>query len=120
MDIQVDQNMLESPVEVSQLGYYVSLGGKLQDVLVISNKRGEAQSQVRVPLNPESPDKLVVVVKTVGGGQAIKVGSISFIPDIFFSLGQGRFTQWVTLFDHLDDDEYDGDFTETDEELPRV
>jgi hypothetical protein len=50
----------------------------------------------------------------------VKVGSISIVPDLFFSLGQSRHVQWITLFDHLDDDEYDGDLTESDEELPRV
>ena len=29
-------------------------------------------------------------------------------------------TQWITLFDDAEDDEYDGDFGEDDEELPMV
>jgi hypothetical protein len=27
---------------------------------------------------------------------------------------------WITLFDYIEDDEYDGDFTENDEEAPRI
>lgn len=30
------------------------------------------------------------------------------------------FTQWITLFDDVDDDEFDGDLGEDDEELPMV
>ncbi len=39
---------------------------------------------------------------------------------MFLSCGESRFKQWVTLFDSPDDDEYDGDFQEQDEEMPRV
>jgi hypothetical protein len=30
------------------------------------------------------------------------------------------YTQWITLFDHPDDDVYDGILLENDEEVPRV
>jgi desulfoferrodoxin (superoxide reductase-like protein) len=30
---------------------------------------------------------LVIVVKTVGSEQIVKVGSISILPDLFFTLG---------------------------------
>lgn len=36
------------------------------------------------------------------------------------SCGESKYKQWITLFDHIDDDEYDGDFCENDEEAPRV
>lgn len=32
----------------------------------------------------------------------------------------GKFVQWITLFDHPDDDLYDGDLGDDDEEVPRV
>ena len=35
------------------------------------------------------------------------------------NLGQNM-TQWITLFDDTEDDEYDGDFGEDDEELPMI
>lgn len=34
--------------------------------------------------------------------------------------GESKHRQWVTLFDHIDDDEYDGEMGENDEERPRV
>ena len=110
--------MLEYHIDISQLGFYVYLGPKIQDVLVISNEMGESSSQVKVSLNPESPDKLVIIVQTTD--KSCKVGSVSIPQDLFFFSGQSRHLQWITLFDHLEDDEYDGDFTEEDEEMPRI
>jgi hypothetical protein len=34
--------------------------------------------------------------------------------------GESNNRQWITLFDHLDDDEYDGEMGENDDEQPRV
>jgi hypothetical protein len=39
----------------------------------------------------------------------------------YFRNAQGEsFTQWITLFDDVDDDEFDGDLGEDDEELPMI
>ena len=69
-------------------------------------------------LNPESQDKLVIIVQTTD--KSLKIGSISIPQDLFFACGPSRHLQWLTLFDHLEDDEYDGDLTEEDEEMPRI
>ena len=61
-------------------------------------------------------------MKSLGRNEE-KVGSISIPQEVFFTAGkdeQGKYRQWITLFDHLDDDEYDGDMGENDEEQPRV
>ena len=123
--MELDQEILEHEVHKKDLGFYVSLGTKLQDVLVLSNVRTadpglQAQSQVRFTLTPETRDKVTIVVKTVkdSGRDSIKLGSISISQELFVSSGDSKHVQWITLFDHLDDDEYDGDFTECDEELP--
>lgn len=34
--------------------------------------------------------------------------------------GESKHKQWITLFDHVDDDEYDGEMGENDDEQPRV
>ena len=53
-------------------------------------------------------------------------GSISFFLENYFSslaqdLELGRvYRNWVTLFDHPDDDVYDGVIGEDDDEVPRV
>lgn len=48
------------------------------------------------------------------------MGSVSIPQEIFIEGGEGKFKQWVTLFDNLDDDEYDGEMGENDDEAPRV
>jgi hypothetical protein len=67
-----------------ELGFYVSIGQSLQDVLVLSNMRSgdpstQPQSQVRLPLRPESQDRIVIVVKTIKKGDTrdeFKIGSV--------------------------------------------
>lgn len=55
---------------------------------------------------------------------APQVGTISLNVDYFRNLPPAQygenFTQWITLFDDQDDDEYDGDLGEDDEELPML
>ncbi len=49
------------------------------------------------------------------------LGSISFPSYLFLQspLKQAK-KYWITLFDYIEDDVYDGDLTENDEETPRV
>jgi hypothetical protein len=58
-------------------------------------------------------------VKSLGRDE-FKVGSISIPQGIFLTAGESKHRQWITLFDHLDDDEYDGEMGENDDETPRV
>ena len=62
---------------------------------------------------------MVCVVKSLGRDE-IKIGSISIPQEIFFLAGESKNKQWITLFDHIDDDEYDGEMGENDDEPPRV
>jgi hypothetical protein len=39
---------------------------------------------------------------------------------IFFEAGESTHTQWITLFESLDDDEYDGSMGDQDDEQPRI
>lgn len=58
------------------------------------------------------------------GGEFAQVGTIS-IPSEYFknvpepSYGQ-VFSQWLTLFDEVDDDEFDGELGEDDDEEPKI
>jgi len=98
------------------LAFYISFGGKLLDVLVLSS----GQNTVKVPLiSAESREKMHIIVKSLGKDE-VKIGSVSVPQDIFFAAGESRHKQWITLFDHLDDDEYDGEMGENDDEAPRV
>lgn len=54
------------------------------------------------------------------GRDEYKIGSISIPQSVFFNGVDGKYKQWITLFDHIDDDEYDGEMGENDEETPRI
>jgi hypothetical protein len=70
-DIDLDNDFAD--LDKSQLGFYVSIGNKLLDVLVLSS----GQNSVKVPLTgPDSKDKVVVVVKSLGRDE-LKIGSVS-------------------------------------------
>lgn len=53
-----------------------------------------------------------------------QVGTISLNVEYFRNITMTQptevFTQWITLFDDVDDDEFDGDLGEDDEELPMI
>lgn len=71
-------------------------------------------------------EKLVLVAKSLGEDET-RHGSVSFGVEHYFGLEAlepiqigNRYRQWITLFDHPDDDIFDGVLGEDDEELPRV
>ena len=69
-----------------------------------------ASSSVIIPLDTSST-RLVIVVKNLASHDE-RVGSVSITQQIFFNAGPSKHSQWVTLFDHLDDDEYDGEMSD--------
>jgi hypothetical protein len=75
-------------------------------------------SVIRIEAKDQSSDPLNIANQT-------HVGCISFNARHYFSSSQPTFnpglkTQWITLFDDEEDDEYDGDFGVDDEELPMI
>ncbi len=111
----------EQRVNTQTLGFYFHLGKKLLDVLILSD-----QQRIRVPIHKGAQDRLVLVAKSLGEDEE-RHGSVSFILDQYFGVNQQMdvrvgtvYRQWVTLFDHPDDDVYDGIIGEDDDELPRV
>eukprot|EP00347_Sterkiella_histriomuscorum_P003031 403365858 len=113
-DVDLDNEYAD--LDKSQLGFYINFGNKLLDVLVLS----QGQNSVKVPLiGPESQQRITVIVKSLGRDE-VKIGSISIPQEIFYMAGESKHRQWITLFDHLDDDEYDGEMGENDDEQPRV
>mgnify|MGYP001363899688 CR=1 FL=1 len=48
------------------------------------------------------------------------VGCVSFSTELFLANKGCVITHWITLFDSPEDDEYDGDFSEDDDEAPKA
>lgn len=63
----------------------------------------------------------MIIVKNLGEDE-YQHGSITIPIDTYFnhSISCGTYVQWMTLFDHPDDDEYDGILNEDDTETPRI
>jgi hypothetical protein len=84
------------------------------------NPDGALSNPVKIPLSTTiSSEKIVILTKTLGQDEK-QVGSVSIPQHIILNGGVGSFTQWITLFEHRDDDEYDGQMGLEDEEEPRV
>jgi hypothetical protein len=106
-------------VNKSTVGFYFHLGKKLLDVLVLSD-----QTKLKVPLK-KGTEKLVLVAKNLGEDEE-RHGSVTLLIDKYFGSQNpniqpgAKYTQWITFFDHPDDDIYDGILNEDDDEVPRV
>ena len=66
----------------------------------------------------------MLVAKNLGEDEE-RHGSVTFLLENYFGTGSDiqlgkSYVQWITLFDHPDDDIYDGVLTESDEEVPRI
>lgn len=78
----------------------------------------EWKEQGKIYWEPEMEDlDLMIQFKLVK--QKNYVGSISFVFKDIFEVSK-EFSQWLTIFDTLDDDIFDGVLGEDDEEIPRI
>jgi hypothetical protein len=105
-------------INKEHLGFYIFLGPNLLDVLTLP-KSGPT-NPVKIPLSTLiSTDMVKIVAKTLGVDEVI-VGSISVPQYIILNGGLNSYNQWITLFEHGDDDEYDGQMGINDEEEPKI
>lgn len=111
-DIEFEPDM---NITKEQIGVYVHLDSKLIDVVVL----GDTNSKLKIPLK-ESAQTLQFIVKSLGEADTFH-GSISFpLKEYFLAMPNLSTSHWVTLFDDMNDDLYDGNLGENDEELPRI
>jgi FtsZ-binding cell division protein ZapB len=106
-------------LDKSKLACYASLGNKVLDVLIIAN----LEQQLSVPINDKSAD-LKLVIKLLSNSKqrpADYLGSVSLPTKLINTVKPNKkVTRWITLFDTIEDDDYDGDFTEDDFEEPMI
>jgi len=103
-DVELEPEM--KAIKKEDLGFYIFLGKKLLDVLMLPSKG--SSNPVKIPLSPLiSEDKITIVTKSLGVNET-NIGSISIPQYIILNGGLSTYTQWITLFEHQDDDEYDG------------
>jgi len=115
----LDAEFLDKYVNKQTVGFYINVGKKLLDVLVLKD-----QSRLKVPVKKGSLERLVIIARNLGEDEELH-GSVSIELDNYFGEnGQVQlgtpYVQYITLFDHPDDDQYDGVLGTDDEEVPRV
>ena len=112
-DVQLEED-LDSYGRV-EIGAYVSSGSQFIDVIVLSDR----ESAVQIPM-AKVKENVQMILKFMDKTEK-KIGSVSIPAKMFLELNIGeQFGHWVTLFDYLEDDEYDGDLGVDDEEAPRI
>ena len=114
-DIQHDEVQRNYKAVKIEIGAYISIGNKFMDVIVLSDK----DSKVQIPLI-NSRENIQIIIKNMDRNEK-KLGSLSIPVQRFLDLPKNSsYSHWVTLFDYIEDDEYDGDLGMDDEETPRV
>jgi len=114
------------PVRRKDVVGYVFLGEKCIDCVQLSSAGLEGQEaglqtrtkKVKIPLF-SLQEHCQIILKRVGSERE-RFGSISFsLKKLAAGMGS-TFCHWVTLFDSLDDDAFDGALGQDDYDLPRV
>lgn len=135
--IQLDpEDELTQNVDPANVAYYVFVNKTLMGVVTPARDASPDCSLVMSPeiLNdPQAQLSLIArdVTQWLKSGAPIpedesapQVGTISLNTEYFRNVPVAQhgqtLTQWITLFDDQDDDEYDGDLGEDDEELPML
>ena len=76
------------------------------------------RNRIEIPLISKKGN-LQIIIKENDSEQR-KLGSISIPINLFFEIEKMKtYSHWITLFDYIEDDEYDGDLGYDDEEKPR-
>jgi hypothetical protein len=74
---------------------------------------------VPVPLSSQiSNERITFVCKA--RGLSDNIGSVSIPQFIILNGGLNTYVQWITLFEHEEDDEYDGEMGVNDDEEPML
>ena len=85
-------------IKKEDIGFYIFLGKKLLDVLMLPTKG--PSNPVKIPLSPVmSEDKVTIIAKSLGANET-SIGSISIPQYIILNGGLASYTQWITLFEH--------------------
>ena len=73
----------------------------------------------KVPLSTQISEDKIVIIATAPGLEE-NIGSVSIPQYIILNGGLNTYEQWITLFEHEEDDEYDGEMGLNDDEEPRI
>lgn len=110
LDIEVPNQT----VEKAQVGCFIASNDQDLDCIIVD----DTDHRLVLDLSDESA---IIRVTVKALSNSAKLGSVSFDPSVFVKhAGNSTRDIWVTLFDHEDDDLYDGNLLEDDAEQPRI
>ncbi|CAI2384350.1 unnamed protein product [Moneuplotes crassus] len=110
----VDIKVEDTKTDISTIGCFISLDDQEIDCIEF----GDIDHRLVLGLERDGT-VLRVTAKTLNDNT--KIGSISFTSETFHECAQKETKEiWATLFDHEDDDLYDGNFDEDDDENPKI
>ena len=110
----IDIQFEDKTIDKSNVGCFIGLDNQDIDCIIVDDVDHRLILQLE-----KSGSIMRVSVKGLVDGT--KVGSVSFESEKFHDLAKKTTKEvWVSLFDHVDDDLYDGDFNENDSELPKI
>ena len=103
-------------VKKNDIEVTIKLGSRC---LSVQNLVESVDNQVKVPLSTQiSEDKITFIAKAPQLDE--NIGSVSIPQYIILNGGLNTYEQWITLFEHEEDDEYDGEMGANDDEEPRL
>ena len=113
-DIVLEEHMKDIKKETIQI--QLRLGQKtLAEHKLVKGK----DVLTKVPLSTQiSEDKITLIATAPGLDE--NIGSVSIPQYIILNGGLNTYEQWITLFEHEEDDEYDGEMGLNDDEEPRI
>ena len=116
-DIEFEEGTAEGK-EKSEVGFYCYRNMKFVDMCDL-----EDPHVVMVPMRNAKKEEVVRIIVQNQDDDTF-FGSISLLLKRYFlhenMIENKKYTQWITLFDEPEDDEFDGDLEEDDEDLPRI
>ena len=112
LDIELDEEFAH--VNPQKTEVFFGLDKQVFQSIPFNSKNKETL----LPLSGGS-ERVVIELKTLDRDHDL-IGTIGIPQDIIFAGGEQLYEQWITLFDHPDDNEYDGEMGLNDEECPRL
>lgn len=109
-----DIELEDQSIDKANIGCYITYNNEDLDCIIVDD------TDHRLVLDLPTRDA-VIRVTAKGLGNNARIGSVSFKASTFIDYAKKATDErWITLFDHEDDDEYDGHLDEDDPEAPRI
>ena len=116
-DIEFEEGTADGK-DKSEVGFYCYRNMKFVDMAEL-----EDPHVVMMPMKNAKKEEVVRIIVQNQDDDAF-YGSISLLLKRYFlhenMVENKKYTQWITLFDDPEDDEFDGDLEMDDEDLPRI